>query len=347
MLFRSGLNKVVLNSGLKSIGLYAFYNCAGLTSIVIPTSVTAIEAFAFEYCQSLTSVTLNENLETIDYYCFSDCVNLSNINLPNTLKKIGAYCFLNCYSLKSIVIPPLITEIGSFPNCKNLTSVTLNSGLKSISGFSGCGFSSITLPSTLTDIGYMAFSGCNNLTSIAIPQNVKKIGNNAFSSCANLKSVNIPASVNDIEVGAFGYCTGLTSIYADPTTPVDMSFSGDGFYGVNKTTCILYVPLARKTAYKNTQYWQDFVNIIEMPTAVPAILDSKISIYPNSIAESFRIQGIEGIITISIYDMNGKTLLSKQVQANENISVSNFPKGLYLIRIHTKEGIIERKILKE
>lgn len=342
-----GLNKIELTLGLKSIGGKAFSNCRKLTSIVMPASLKTIGGYAFDYCESLTSVTLNENLETIDYYCFSDCINLSNINLPNTLKNIGGYCFLNCYSLRSIVIPPLITEIGSFSNCKNLTSVTLNSGLKSVSGFSGCGFSAITLPNSLTTIGYMAFSACNNLTSIEIPVNVKTIDNNAFNSCASLQSVKIPASVNDIDIGAFGSCKALSSVYSYSTTPVDMSFAGDGFWGVNKSTCILYVPIGSKKAYQVAMYWKDFTQIVEMPTAVPALLDEKTNIYLDPVIESFRINGIEGIITISIYDINGKMLLCKQVQANENISVSNFPKGIYIIRILTKEGTMERKILKE
>ena len=342
----TGLTKIDLPLGLKSINTSAFGCCAGITSIDIPSTVLTIGDRVFEECTALRTVKLSENLQTIGYYGFYDCINLSNIALPNTLKSMGGSSFMNCSSLKSIVIPPLITDIGDFINCTNLTSVTLNSGLKSISGFTRCGFSTITLPSTLTDIGYMAFSGCNNLTSITIPQNVKKIGNNAFSSCANLKSVNIPASVNDIEVGAFGYCTGLTSIYAYPTTPVDMSFSGDGFYGVNKTTCILYVPLARKTAYKNTLYWQDFSNIIEMPTAVPTLLDSKISIYPNTIRESFSLNGLTEPARVILIDMSGKQYVNRQVGVGEIVQVGDLPKGLYIILIITSEGRIERKIIK-
>jgi len=341
-----GLNDIELAVGLKSIGSKAFSNCRKLTRIVMPASLKTIGGYAFAKCESLTAVTLNENLETIGYYCFSDCINLSNINLPNTLKNIGGYCFLNCYSLRSIVIPPLITEIGSFSNCKNLTSVTLNSGLKSVSGFSGCGFSTITLPNSLTSIGYMAFSACNNLTSIEIPPNVKMIDNSAFNSCASLNSVKIPASVNEIDVGAFGSCKALSTVYSYSITPVDMSFAGDGFWGVNKTTCILYVPMGSMKAYQNAIYWKDFANIVEMPTAVPSLLDEKINIYQDPVTGSFRIHGIDGLITVSIYDLNGKALLHKQVQANENISVSNFPKGIYIIRVSTNEGTMERKILK-
>lgn len=343
----SGLNKIEFNSGLKSIGIKAFRHCRKLTNIVMPATLKTIGGYAFDYCELLRSVTLNENLETIDYYCFSECVNLINVNLPSSLKNIGGYCFLNCYSLKSIVIPPLITEIGSFTNCKNLTSVTLNSGLKSISGFEGCGFSTITLPNSLTSIGYKAFSACNNLASIVIPPNVKTIDNGAFSSCSSLKSVSIPQSVIEIKIGAFGLCKALSSVYSYSINPVDMSFSGDGFWGIDKTTCVLYVPIGRKTAYLNAMYWKDFTQIIEMPTSVPAVNNEGIGIYPNSGSGLYYVRGIAGICSISIYNVNGKSMLSKQVENNENISLTGFPTGLYLVRIITKEGEVVQKILKD
>ena len=347
----AGLTKIDFPTGLSTIGENAFDNCTGLTSIVFPSSVTSINRRAFELCTSLKSVQLSQNLQTLGEEVFYGCTGITSIDLPQKLREIGNGCFMNCSALKSIVIPPLITSIGYlvFANCTNLTSVTLNSNIVSLDmyAFSGCGFKTIILPNTLKTIDYEAFAYCNNLTTITIPSKVTKIGEKAFMYCFNLTSINIPASVTIIGPGAFSACSKISTVYAYTVIPVDMSFSGDGFWGVDKTTCILYVPIGRKTAYKSTQYWQDFTNIIEMPTAVPVLLDEKISIYPNPIAESFRIQGIEGIITISIYDINGKALLRKQVQANENIYVSNFPKGLYFIRIFTKEGTIERKILKE
>jgi hypothetical protein len=157
----------------------------------------------------------------------------------------------------------------------------------------------------------------------------------------------IPASVTDIKVGAFGSCKALSSIYCYTTAPVDMSFSGDGFWGVDKTSCLLYVPIGKKAAYKSALYWKDFVNIIEMPTELPTFSAEKLRLYPYPITESFQIQGIEGEFSINIYDTNGRTLINKKVQANENISLSNFTKGLYIIRIFTKEGSIEQKIMKQ
>jgi len=346
----TGLTKIDFSIGLKSIGASAFGNCTGITTIVIPSSVLSLAGNVFEECSALKTVTLSENLQTIGAYCFYDCINLSNIDLPNTLTSFGSNCFMGCSALKSIVIPPLITSVGYlvFANCTNLTSVTLNSNIVSLDmyAFSGCGFKTILLPNTLKTIDYEAFAYCNNLTTITIPSKVTKIGEKAFMYCSNLTSINIPASVTMIGPGAFSACPGISTVYAYTVTPVDMSFSGDGFWGIDKTTCILYVPIGKKTAYLNTMYWKDFTHIIEMPTAIPTLNAEEINIYLDPVSESFRIHGIEGIYTISIYDMNGRAMLCKQVQSNENISISNFPTGLYVVRIITKEGTIVQKVLK-
>ena len=55
----------------------------------------------------------------------------------------------------------------------------------------------------MTRIGDYAFSGCSGLTSITIPNSVTVIGWEAFCGCSSLTSITIPNSVISIEYGAF------------------------------------------------------------------------------------------------------------------------------------------------
>ena len=50
----------------------------------------------------------------------------------------------------------------------------------------------LTLPDTLTEIGFYTFGYCKNLTSVTIPDSVRKIGLHAFEECTSLTTINFP-----------------------------------------------------------------------------------------------------------------------------------------------------------
>jgi len=63
--------------------------------------------------------------------------------------------------------------------------------------------SSVTIPSTVTSIGVLAFSKCENITSFTMPNSLTSIGSSAFSGCSRLSSIDIPSSVQSIGDFAF------------------------------------------------------------------------------------------------------------------------------------------------
>jgi len=123
----------------------------------------------------------------------------------------------------------------------------------------------INIPASVKTIGEESFKGCTNLKEIILPNSLTSIGFRAFFNCTGLKTFSIPASVTSIGSEAFRNCSGLESIYAFSANPIDLSKSSAVFDGVNKTTCILYVPFGSKPAYQVADQWKDFLNIIEMP----------------------------------------------------------------------------------
>jgi BspA type Leucine rich repeat region (6 copies) len=93
-----------------------------------------------------------------------------------------------------------------------VTIPTNNNGLTVTSiGSNAFGFSSVssvTIPNTITNIGFDAFNECFLLGSVTIGSNVLSIGEGAFNSCGNLSFITIPNSVTSIGEGAFAD-TGL------------------------------------------------------------------------------------------------------------------------------------------
>lgn len=91
----------------------------------------------------------------------------------------------------------------------------------------------VTIPSSVTEIGYNAFLDCTGLTSITIPSSVKQIGIDAFRGCTGLTSVTIPGSVKSMTAGTFRDCTALTSV----TIPNSVTEIGnETFYGCTALT---------------------------------------------------------------------------------------------------------------
>lgn len=100
----------------------------------------------------------------------------------------------------SIIIPDTISnkqvsfiDNSAFENNSKIVSITIPDSVTSIGwgAFYGCtGLTSVTIGNSVTSIGGYAFTGCTGLTNITIPDSVKYIGDSAFYGCRSLTSIN-------------------------------------------------------------------------------------------------------------------------------------------------------------
>lgn len=202
---------------VTGIGSSAFKDCKDITSITLPDTITSIGGSAFQGCTSLESINIPDGVTSIGRYTFENTPNLESITLPDSVTSIGGYAFQ--YSgIKSIAIPDSVTSIDGYAfQYSAIESVTFgeNCKMEAITSyaFQLCkNLKSITIPASVTSIGFSAFNQCTSLESVEILGEVTSIGYRAFFGCKSLKSIVIPASVTFIGYGAF-WTSGLTSAY--------------------------------------------------------------------------------------------------------------------------------------
>ena len=92
---KPSITAVVLQSGVKSVGNYAFDGCTHLTGVTLPSSVEFIQDYAFRNCIQLASVPTASlsALDAIEDGAFQGCTALTTVTLPSRLRNILKYAF--------------------------------------------------------------------------------------------------------------------------------------------------------------------------------------------------------------------------------------------------------------
>jgi hypothetical protein len=75
-------------------------------------------------------------------------------------------------------------------------------------------------------------------------------------------------------------------------------------------------------------------------TSIAPAEGASLQIYPNPVSESFRIEGASYPAQLTITDLNGRTVLRKNSQVDEPVSIRHLPRGIYLININGKTSKI-------
>ena len=159
----------------------------GVTNLVLESGVTSVGDYAFQMCSTLESVTFPDTLVKIGSHAFYNCSSLSGeLVFPVTFKSIGDSAFAHT-AITGAKFPESIDSFGEgvFDYCKSLQAAVLPLNLTRIpaSSFSGCSaLASVNIPDGVTEIGNSAFYGCTSLFGISIPDVVNTISRYAFTA---------------------------------------------------------------------------------------------------------------------------------------------------------------------
>lgn len=230
-------------------------------------------------------------------------------------------------------------------------------------------------PSSSTDnVVEVTYATAGNYTATLIAygenneQSTKTVGVNVSAIPTPVFNVDFDADVTTIETGDTVHFTNNTTV-----TLNDEPYTGTIYYrwifGVNgatstdenpsytyETAGVYSVILAASDEEINTldilggwypvQIKEDYI-IVTDPVSIDETAISEINVYPNPTSSVINIAA-EGMQNITIIDMTGRVVMSKDVNSNfETISAEGFAKANYMVRITTADGVVVKNIVVE
>ncbi len=208
--------------------------------------------------------------------------------------------------------------------------------------FSGQSFSSVTLPSTVSEIGADAFANCPYLKEVKFADGsfIEKIGARAFYSCTELEGFEFSVFTSEIGVSAFENCTSVRSydnfgesvltvipdfafknntVLAEMVLPATLTEIGAETFASAVNT---EFDFGRATALSAVGEGAFFscVNLYEF--AAPAL----VSIGKGAFADCYSLRSVTTVSSVPVYTLFGNT----QPTSGRFYTVENDGKVYYL-----------------
>lgn len=177
------LTTIRIPDGITNIGRSAFYRNTNLSSVALGNGVTVIGSYAFENCTGLTAVTLPDSVASIGEGAFYGCSELTTFAIGRGLTGIANWAFTSCKSLMAFVVDPLN------PYLTSVDGVLFNKDITRLIRYPLAKPGAYTIPHSVTEIGFLAFSGSVNLTSITVPDDVAGLVQYSLMACPHLTAV--------------------------------------------------------------------------------------------------------------------------------------------------------------
>jgi hypothetical protein len=327
-----------------NIPISSFENKESLTSIILPKTATSIDLFAFSGCKNLTMALISHSpLDFIGDSAFAGCISLGDtLSFPSTITSIGTAAFSGCENLSVLYFPSSLTLIRqrAFESCTALRQIT-NMRYE---------------PILLND---NVFSGVNQATcDLHVPES------------------SICLYQNSPVWKEFSFERTCYSVSVINNKPAYGFILGEGFYEADSIVTLTAIPHSdceflnwSITKYQiqgnDTNQWEEVISydssfsfIITQDTTFTVHFDGNeidikeiyfekdfISIYPNPTNNHLHIETKSHLREITIYDISGK-IIKQWDNTISPIDISDFPSGIYFMKLSMDKNITIRKVIK-
>ncbi|KAL7711595.1 hypothetical protein QTN25_010738 [Entamoeba marina] len=234
-------------------------------------------------------------------------------------KKIGIKCHHVKYTKQNIKqygneIPNGVNSLTDF--CyeeKQITSITMPNSVTSIGFFciaNKYNLTNVQLSNNLTSINSYTFNNCGLLKSITFPSSIQSIGSNSFNNCTSLESINLTTNITSIKSYSFQHCLSLKSVLI----PTSISTLEDNCF--NNCSSLTYIELPTSLILIGDNCFSHCSNLktIKLPNSLKQI---RKECFFNCGLESIKIPS--SVISIGLNCFSKCTLLTNlQFESKKN-----------------------------
>ena len=298
--FCSSLSNITFPNSITHIGNDAFYGTPWLNNQ--PDGLVYAGRVAYQYKGTMpegTSIAIKDGTVSISDDAFSSCTGLESVTIPNSVTTIGGGAFSGCTSLSSITIPNSVTRIGGSafygtPWLNNQPDglVYVNRVAYLYKGTMPEG-TSIAIKDGTVSVSDYAFYNQVRLESITIPSSVTEVGDWTFSQCTNLKYVLCYAKLDRC-----------------PAYPLVVPYDLYNHYKSISINLLLYIypiyAISKPTCHSTTMTTATGIRFTCSYLESPAITDCGIRIGNTKIRGNVTDNG-DGQLTVTIDEIIGLT----------------------------------------
>ncbi len=329
----SGIKEVNIPAGVSILPYQAFYSCP-LTDIAFNDGLREIHECAFspEHIDTLAFPPSLVSIEQLTYDYLDDTIECRHVVFQQGTEPlvIGKNCFQNFINLKTMVLPDNLVSVG--PRC-----------------FSNTGLIEIDLPDGIDSISSNCFSYCESLDSVSLPSNLKRIEKLAFYETPMLKKITIPQTVEYIGNSAFrsSLARGLEEVNIFCETPPSISPTTFN----KQDTILVRVPCEKIDEYQAAPVWNTYDNLVfEDCVGIENVESGSCKVYPIPADKYINIELDEfrSEYKIEIVNIYGQCVYGESLNSGKaSVDISSLSKGIYLINIFDKKGLLcSKKLIK-